>query len=411
MKGKASLRRLKLSNYKLNTLLDITQAINDNVSTEGLIDRYENILRNELNIGKVVVFSFNQKWQRILASGIDSSDITKRINVKADLLGYTDISNLAATSKPRFLEQYDVVIPVYHKNIPLAYVLIGDIEEERTGISPTIKHLHFVQTLTNVIIVAIENKRLFTENLRQEAMKKELELASKMQSMLIPTNESLPSNDQIHVVTHYDPHFEVGGDYYDFIYLNKDEVGFCIADVSGKGIAAALLMSNFQASLRALFTDMISIKQLVEKLNKIVMSTTKGDKFITLFIAKYNFKTRKLNYINAGHNPPILYKTLEKELIFLKDGCIGLGMFKEIPVINEGVLSLSPRTKLLCYTDGLVEVENDNKIEFGTIEIENSIKNNLPIEKVISDIVNKLDIYKEKKSFFDDVSIIGLEFY
>ncbi len=411
MKGKASLRRLKLSNYKLNTLLDITQAINDNVSTEGLIDRYENILRNELNIGKVVVFSFNQKWQRILASGIDSSDITKRINVKTDLLSYTDISNLAATSKPRYLEQYDVVIPVYHKKIPLAYVLIGDIEEERTGISPTIKHLHFVQTLTNVIIVAIENKRLFTDNLRQEAMKKELELASKMQAMLIPTTESLPSNDKIHVATHYDPHFEVGGDYYDFIYLNDNEVGFCIADVSGKGISAALLMSNFQASLRALFTDKISIKQLVKKLNNIVMTTTKGDKFITLFIAKYNIKTKKLKYINAGHNHPILYKTVEKKMSFLKKGCIGLGMFKEIPTIKEGLLTVSSHTKLLCYTDGLVEVENDNKIEFGTDEIEASIINDLTIEKVISNIVSKLDTYKGTKSFFDDVSIIGLEFF
>jgi len=411
MKGRASLKRLKLSNYKLNTLLDITQAINDNLSTEDLLDRFENILRNELNIGKVVVFSFNKKWHRILASGIDSSDITKRINVKKDLINYSDISNLAATSKPRYLEQYDVIIPVYHKNTPLAYVLIGDIEEERSGISPTIKHLHFIQTLTNVIIVAIENKRLFLDNLKQEAMKKELELASKMQYMLIPANESLPSNNKIHVAAHYDPHFEVGGDYYDFINLNNDEVGFCIADVSGKGISAALLMSNFQASLRALFTDKISIKQLVIKLNEIVMSTTKGDKFITLFIGKYNFKTSKLNFINAGHNPPILYKTIEEELSFLKDGCIGLGMFKEIPIINEGEVSLSSHSKLLCYTDGLVEVENDNKIEFGTTEIENSMKNKLPIEEVIGKIAKKVDTYKGTKSLFDDVSIIGLEIY
>ncbi len=411
MKGRASLRRLKLSNFKLNTLLEITQAINDNLSTEELIKRYERILCKELNIGKLVVFSFNKKWRRILVSGFNNDEIEEKSDILECVFQYNDITNLAATSKPETLDPFDVIIPVYHKNTALAYVLIGDIEEERTGISPTIKHLHFIQTLTNVIIVAIENKRLFNENLRQEGIKKELELASKMQSMLIPASASLPSNKKIHVVAHYEPHFEVGGDYYDFIYLNKNEVGFCIADVSGKGISAALLMSNFQASLRALFTDKISLKQLVKKLNNIVMSTTGGEKFITLFIAKYNFSTKKLKYINAGHNPPVMYRVKDQKISLLKNGCIGLGMFKEIPVIKEGNLVIGSRTKLLCYTDGLVEVENDNKIEFGTSELEVSIANHKKIEDVLSEIVSKLGNYKGGKSFFDDISIIGLEFF
>ena len=191
MKGKASLRRLKLSNFKLNTLLDITQAINDNLSTEDLIDRYEKILCTELNIGKVVVFSFNKKWRKILISGFDKMKLDEGFTLLENLDQYTDITNLTATSKPKILDPYDVIIPVFHKNTALAYVLIGDIEEERTGISPTIKHLHFIQTLTNVIIVAIENKRLFSENLRQEGIRKELELASKMQSMLIPASPKI----------------------------------------------------------------------------------------------------------------------------------------------------------------------------------------------------------------------------
>ena len=105
----------------------------------------------------------------------------------------------------------------------------------------------------------------------------------------------------------YRPHFEVGGDYYDVVKMGKDQFGFCIADVSGKGISAALLMSNFQASLRALFTKEISLYQLIEKLNERVFDTAKGEKFITLFIARYNVVTRTLEYVNAGHNPPIFY--------------------------------------------------------------------------------------------------------
>ncbi|MBU0765936.1 MAG: serine/threonine protein phosphatase, partial [Bacteroidetes bacterium] len=98
---------------------------------------------------------------------------------------FTEITNLT-TSGHTLLSFFDVVIPVFHKDKALAYVLIGDIEEERDGISPTIKHLHFIQTLTNIIIVAIENKRLYRETIRQESIRKELELASNMQSMLIP---------------------------------------------------------------------------------------------------------------------------------------------------------------------------------------------------------------------------------
>ena len=86
----------------------------------------------------------------------------------------------------------------------------------------------------------------------------------------------------------------MGGDYYDVIQLSEDEVGFCIADVSGKGISAAILMSNFQANLRALFTQEISLKQLVCKLNNRVLESANGEKFITLFIAKYNYPERNL---------------------------------------------------------------------------------------------------------------------
>jgi len=90
------------------------------------------------------------------------------------------------------LKDYDFVIPVYNNNNPLAYVLIGDIDDEMAGVSPVIKHLHFIQTISNVIIVAIENIRLFKESLKQESLRKELELASRMQSMLIPKKSVLP---------------------------------------------------------------------------------------------------------------------------------------------------------------------------------------------------------------------------
>jgi sigma-B regulation protein RsbU (phosphoserine phosphatase) len=307
------------------------------------------------------------------------------------------------------LAMFDVVIPVFHKAMPLAYVLLGDIEEERDGISPVIKHLHYFQTLTNIIVVAIENKRLYNEHIRQESIRKEMELASRMQTNLIPNPDTLPNNENLYVAAYYHPHFEVGGDYYDCMRLNQNEYGFCIADVSGKGMAVALIMSNFQASLRALFTSEINFSSLVNRLNGIVMTNTNGEKYITVFLAKYNTETKKLFYINAGHIPPALYLP-GSEIQYLKEGCTGLGMLQDIPKINVGELTIKSGTKLLLCTDGLVEMENESNIEFGTSEIERYLKSEDNMDNAIWKIIQRLNIYKGRKSYFDDISILGIKF-
>ncbi len=402
--------RLKISSFKLNALLSITQVINENLPQDELLKRYEKLLKDDLNIGKVVILKYNStSWECLLASGIKESG-PLNISVENDLLKYTEITFVTSKSIPTS-EAFDIVIPVYNNNKPLAYVLIGDIEEEGEGISPTIKHLHFIQTLSNIIIVAIENMRLFQESLRQIAIKKELELASRMQSMLIPKNSELPQNDKICITAFYHPHLDVGGDYYDVINLSENEVGFCIADVSGKGISAALLMSNFQANLRALFTSEIPFPLLVEKLNDRVMKSANGEKFITLFIAKYNYSTKELEFINAGHNLPILYETVSKNLIFLKEGCVGMGMLEEIPVIRKGFIKIKETTKLLCYTDGLVELIDDKEVEFGTTVLEKHISNNLEIKETIHNRIDDQHLLTVNKANFDDITMLGLEFY
>ena len=407
MTEKASLKRLQLSNFKLEALLSITLSINENLSTQSLLSKYENIIRNDLGIGKLVLFNYNKKWQCLLASGV-KDDQYLTIQVESDLLPFREITNLTVSNNPK-LQGFDIVIPVFHKSIPLAYVLLGDIEEERDGISPIIKHLNFFQTLTNILVVAIENKRLYTENIQQESIKKELDLARQMQSMLIPNPDTLPKDDLLYVTSYYQPHYEVGGDYYDFFYLNENEVGFCIADVSGKGISAALLMSNFQASLRALFTADIELNELICRLNAIVNKNTKGEKFITAFIGKYNLNNRTLTFVNAGHNPPLLYFS-NSEYQYLKTGCAGLGMLPEIPKINIGKIDVVPKAKLICYTDGLVEMENEKHEEFGTKEMEQMVAKEENLDFFVWKIIQRVNVYRGKMPFFDDISLLCIEF-
>jgi len=409
MTSKGSINRLKMSKFKLNALLDITQAITANLPIDELLKKYEKILREELNIGKILIHKYSVEWECILAAGC-SPNMYKNIDVVRDLMKYSEIT-FVPSGEDNILKAFDIIIPVLNNNVHLAFVLIGDIDEEGEGVSPVIKHLNFIQTISNIIIVAIENIRLFNESLRQEAIKKELELASRMQTMLIPNNRELPQNNKIFVTGFYLPHYNVGGDYYDCILLNEEEIGFCIADVSGKGISAALLMSNFQANLRALFTHEISLVSLVEKLNKRVIHSAAGEKFITLFIARYNYNTKIMQYINAAHNPPVLYNTVSGNISLFQTSCVGMGMLDEIPVINEVSFEIKERSKILCYTDGLSELPDENGEEIGTRAIEQNLSNNNSIDENIKQLIEKQNIVSGNTNLFDDVSIIGIEFF
>jgi len=252
--------------------------------------------------------------------------------------------------------------------------------------------------------------RLFKESLRKESIKKELELASKMQNMLIPNPSILPRNEKIKMTAFYLPHMDVGGDYYDFIELGKHEFGFCISDVSGKGMSAAFLMSNFQANLRALFTRDIALDALIEKLNDKVLFSANGEKFITVFVGRFNYKTRELEYINAGHNQPLLYLKRTEKLLFLNKGCCGLGMLDEIPIIRKGSVTIEEPSKLLCYTDGLTDLIHEKKISSGTKEIEEEITNQDSIENNINSVIKRQGIFEGSPCIFDDISILGIEF-
>lgn len=396
----------RVKDIKLNSLLEITKAINNNFSTEQLLEIFEEVLEKQLNIGKLVLFSNeNDSWKCILKYGV--GDEYNDINVERDLLSIKEIGTINFSQK-RLSKAFEIVIPVFHKSHPLAYVLIGDLED-KVEVSPAIKHLPFVQTLTSIIVVAIENKKLARDTIRQAAMRKELELASEMQSMLFPS--TLPKDKNIDTAAFYLPHQQVGGDYYDFIWLNENECAFCVADVSGKGVAAALLMSNFQANLRVLFHHTSTLTELVRELNAKVMANAKGEKFITLFIAKYNLITRTLTYVNAAHNPPLIASG--NSISTLKIGCTGLGMFDEIDKIKEGIVNISPGTTIVCYTDGLTELENDKGEDFGIDSLKDLIKNNpkLNMMELNVRIMETVMNYKQSRPYIDDIALFSIKVF
>ncbi|MCQ2958964.1 MAG: PP2C family protein-serine/threonine phosphatase [Bacteroidales bacterium] len=404
-------QKFELADFKLKTLLEITMAINANSSASELLQRYRGILCDDFGIGCLATFVCNQNWKKVVSVGIPDDLGNNADEVSSALLLFKDVTDIRDREESLF-KPFDLVVPVYHKNTPLAFVLIGNVSSNKSifGENPLQENLDAIQILSNVIVVALENKRLYKKALEQESLKKELEVASRLQAMLIPAENSLPENSFVKISSYYHPHSMVGGDYYDFMQLNESEYGFCIADVSGKGISAAILMSNIQANLRILFKKNVPLTNLIKELNQNVNKNSQGDRFVTFFIGQYNGATKILHYINAGHNPPFLLKKETSELLSLTSGCVGLGMLDEIPSITVGTVNINSGDKLICYTDGLTESENSAGEAFGTVPIENLMKKDISAATTVSQLCSELEQFIESNMANDDVSIMGIDF-
>jgi sigma-B regulation protein RsbU (phosphoserine phosphatase) len=401
----SSAKRLRIADIKLNSLLEITKSINKNAPIEELLEIYKSVLQHKLFIGKLILLRYDHGWSPMLHYGMRGDNYT---TVLEHAKKYTDIREITSVGGDQWpkKESFEIIIPVYHKNSPLAYVFLGDLNDDTIGVSPAIKHLPFIQTLTNILVVAIENKKLAKESIQQAVLQRELDLAKEIQSILVPS--ILPHTHELDMDAVYLPFHQISGDYYDFIPLDESEFAICIADVSGKGIAAALLMSNFQANLLALIEQTSSLTELIIRLNRKVVQTARGESFITFFIAKYNRLTQTLHYINAGHYPPLLH--MEDTVTMLKSGCPALGMLNEIPNVKEGILTIRPPATFLTYTDGIIELENDNKEEFGLEKLTDLFTTNVnehrTAKQLTTSIIDELKSFKGTKEYVDDITLL-----
>jgi phosphoserine phosphatase RsbU/P len=394
--------KFEIKELQLNALLEITQAINNNLPEESLYKIYNFTLRSNLNIQKMALFVLDDEWSCKVSFG------TKKHFNKANLLPefktMQDITHLKEFAECDFTV-FDIIIPVTHKSNTLALVFVGGLEKDEYQNDDGIK---FIQALSNIIIVAIENKKLVRKQLVQESFRKELEIASDVQQFLFP--DKLPYTDNLKIEASYLPHDMVGGDYYDYIPINKNQFLICVADVSGKGIHAALMMSNFQASLRTLLRQTPNLTDIIEALNFQVLENTKGEKFITFFAAIYDIRLKTMVYVNAGHNPPILLDR-KNGLRILEDGSTVLGAMHPLPFLNEGFITGIDEFLLFCYTDGLTETVNEDGNEFGSDKLleyfsfdETYTKD---LKTIHQDIIVALDNFKGRKGYHDDITILS----
>ena len=251
--------------------------------------------------------------------------------------------------------------------------------------------------------LAIENAKLLLDVIEKERLQKELQVAAEIQNLLIP--QKLPEIKNMDISATYLPCLEISGDFYNIIPLGNKRFAFVVADVSGKGIPAAMVVSNMQATLRAYLEQSEDLLSIVSKLNLCTINQTTDDRYITFFIGIYDEKDMTLEYINAGHNPPLHY-TKSKKIEKLKTGGIFIGF---LPFeYNSDRIQLESGDILVFYTDGLVEAMNEKEEEFSEDNVINILKkkSNSSSRIIQKNLIDEVKKHIGDKKLEDDFTLV-----
>jgi sigma-B regulation protein RsbU (phosphoserine phosphatase) len=221
--------------------------------------------------------------------------------------------------------------------------------------------LELISAIASSAAIAIENARLYQVAIEKGRLERELQVAREVQSSLIP--RETPDIAGWDFAARWKPARQVSGDFYDFVPVGQ-RLGIVIADVSDKGMPAALFMALSRSIIRASVTSTRSPAEDIDQANRLICADSTDSMFVTLFYAQLDPETGELVYVNAGHNPPLLYRANQDELIELTRTGMVLGLFEAVD-FEQGTVQLNPADFILLYTDGVSEAMDAHNREFG----------------------------------------------
>ncbi len=276
----------------------------------------------------------------------------------------------------------------------------------RTGGKPfDERDLPIFTALANQAAIAIERDRLTQEALRRQLLEQELTLASEIQKGFWP--KTIPSHPGFDFWGMSLPAAHVGGDYYDFIELDSAQVGLVVADVSGKGVAAALLMASLRSVLRAQVENRHPIQETLTLVNNTLVGDTPSSKFVTLFFGILDCATRELVYVNAGHNPPLLHDSASGAVKLLEIGGPIVGFRAGLP-FQAGREKLEPGQVLTIFSDGVTEAQNRNEDFFGDERLDQVIRAHIdrPAQEIVRQIHAAVKTFAKGAPQSDDITLV-----
>ncbi len=284
-----------------------------------------------------------------------------------------------AQHDPRFASQTMVLlgirsvlaVPLSVSETDVFGIIYADSPTDEATFSK--EHLDILTTLASVASIRVENATLLEERFEKERIKRELELATEIQQSFQPSAPPLMDGYEFQGISF--SCYEIGGDYYDFIPQSNGKMLIALGDVSGKGTAAALLMSSLHASIHAQVAANTSLQQTIASVNQYLAANTPSNRFVTLFICELDSQTGVINYINAGHNPPLVARK-DGKVELLASGGFPLGIMP-MAQFEVGQIQLNAGETLVIYSDGVSEANNLEGDEFGMDRLTEVVSKNI----------------------------------
>jgi sigma-B regulation protein RsbU (phosphoserine phosphatase) len=360
---------------QLSLLFDATRLLNSTLDLAELLELILKIARAEVRADRGTVFLVDQRRQElwsIAASGLEHQEL--RIPFGKGVAGSVAQSGkLVNTDDAYELEYFDrslderlnyrtkslLSLPIRHHSGEVVGVL--QLVNSQSGHFAD-DDVEFLNKLSGHMAMALENARLHRDTMEQQRMERELSLARSIRSRLLPESPPAVSGYDFAVLSDFC--YDMAGDYYDFLHLGPQSLLIVSAEVEGKGVSSALIMANLQATLRALIMHLHSLEVLAFSLNEMLYKDTRQGKHLSIFLGLLDTRRNVLQYVNAGHVPPVLVRSESGEVKRLEEGGTVIGLFPQADYVR-GSVKLEKGDVLVCSTDGIINVADESKKKFG----------------------------------------------
>ena len=357
-------------------------------------------------VSKFALINFDSNKIHILESKFKEEPLIKAVKIyELQKLGTSLAKEIIEKKYPELKElSIELVVPMQVQGENKGLIILG---KRINNMDYSETDLEFIYSVGSLAIISLENKRLFREALEKQKMEEELEIARDIQRKLFP--QEIPHFSNFDISALNSSSRQVGGDYYDIIELDYNTFCIAIGDVSGKGVPAALLMANLQAFLKTTVKQGMKLDEATALINDLVSENTSDGKFITFFWAVIDNENRKITYVNAGHNHPLLIR--EGRIIKLDKGGMILGVMKTvIPYLSETV-QLERDDVIILFTDGVSEAMNKKGEEFSDDKLESlSLSlSGLPASQIISSIKDEVQAFTSGAMQSDDITLLVLK--
>lgn len=403
-------RQLDHRIQELNTLFEIGKELNQIFDQQTILRQLSYSLMGQMLINQFfVTLKNNDRLDIVYKKGslFDEKNLASCIDFCNKIPDLPEPMLLSEEKGYKELYQMGIrlIVPMETQGQVGGFIFLG---KKLDNSNFTRSNLDFLTTLANIAMISLENARLIQEIIEKQRLEEELNLAKSIQSKLIPSAMPELENWDIHGLNIPSKH--VGGDYFDIIRQNKEEFILTIADVSGKGMPASLLMSNLQAGLQTLCLEDYSLSEITGKLNKLIHKNTSIDKYITFFILKLNIETGEYEYVNAGHNPPILFSG-DGQFESLEKGGLILGMMPDV-AYDTGRGRMNTGNCLTMFTDGVTEAMDNDNNEFEEKRVIDFFKKNYKAsssEDLNLKLIAEITGFAGDPTQSDDVTILTIQ--